>query len=89
MTFARPGLRYSAKFPEQANDPSGSDFRHCRVEERDGARLARTFTDKVTKTQSTRPQVEREIEHWCELNPDKLPKDGDTVEIDLSSIAIA
>jgi hypothetical protein len=89
MTFSKPGLKFSAKPAEQANDPSGSDFCSYRIEVRDAGRLTRTFTGKVTKTQATRPQAERDIERWCELYPYKLPRDGGTVEIDLSSIAIA
>jgi hypothetical protein len=66
------------------DDPS--DFRICEIKEGGTERLV--FTGRVLKSQATRPKVERDIARWCELNPNKLPKDGGTVLIDLASISI-
>jgi len=70
------------------NDSSGFDLRIYEIEVRNADRLVRTFTGKVSKSQATRPEVERNIARWCELNAEKLPNDGGTITIDLASISI-
>jgi len=89
MTFSNPGLKYTAKFIEEASGAAGSDMRSCQIEEKDGKQM-RTFTGKVTRSQSTRPDAERDIERWCEMNPSELPKGGGTIAktIDLNEVRI-
>lgn len=79
--------KFSAKLLKE-NDPSGFDFCVYGIEERNSERLVRTFRGKVSKSQARRPEAERDIVRWCELNPNKLPEDGGTVTIDLASISI-
>ena len=54
--------------------PLDSAFRHCRIEERDGLRLARTFTGKVPRSQSTRKHAKQDIARWSEIHSTRLPK---------------
>ena len=61
-------------------------FRHCRIMERDGARLVRRFTGKVPRSQVARKQVKQDIVRWCELHPMRLPQNGGAVVLDLDYI---
>jgi hypothetical protein len=76
MTFSNPRLKYTVTFPKDLIDNSEAGFRSCRIEERNGKRQIRTFIGKVPRSQSTRLDVERDIERWCELNRRELPKAG-------------
>ena len=51
LTKLRP--IFTVDLSAKKDDPLDSAFRHCRIEERDGLRLARTFTGKVPRSQST------------------------------------
>src|SRR5260370_8811623 len=51
-------------------------FRHCRIEERDGFRLAPTFTGKVPRPQSTRKHAKQDIAPRRDPQPTRLPKAG-------------
>jgi hypothetical protein len=83
MTFSKPGLTFSVNFSLKTDDPSDLAFRHCRIMERDSARLVRTFTGKIPRSQSTRKQVKSHIARWCELNPARLPMNGAAIVLDL------
>lgn len=82
-------LSYSAKFRKQTGDVCS-----YHIEERSNGNLTRAFTGIVSCTQKasakgwTEHSDERKVEHWCKLNPDKLPRDGETTKIDLSEVAI-
>ena len=65
---------FKVDFSEKNDDPLDFAFRHCRIEERDGERLVRTFTGKVPRSQSTRKRAKQDIARWCELHPTRLPK---------------
>jgi hypothetical protein len=86
MTFSKPGLRFSVDFSLKTDDPLDPDFRHCRIEERDGELLVRTFTGKVPRSQAARKHAKQDVVRWCELNPMRLPTDGRTVVLDLDQI---
>ena len=86
MTFSKPGLTFSVDFSLKTDDPSDLDFRHCRIEERHGARLVRGFTGKVSRSQATRKHAKQDIVRWCELHPKRVPENGGTVVLDLDQI---
>jgi hypothetical protein len=86
MTFAKPALTFSVDLSLKADDPLDPDFRHCRIEERDGERLVRTFTGKVPRSQAARKHAKQDIVRWCELHPTRLPNDGGAVVLDLDYI---
>jgi hypothetical protein len=86
MTFAKPGQKYLVDWSRKTDDHSDLAFRHCRIKKIDGARLIRTFTGKVPRSQSTRRKVKHYIVRWCELHPARLPKDGGTVVLDLNYV---
>jgi hypothetical protein len=71
---------------EEVDDPSDPDFRHCRIKEFENERLTRTFTGKVRRSQVARPGAEKDTARWCELYPEKLPKDGGNVTMDLDYV---
>ena len=81
------GFEYSATFVEQEGDTS-----IYRVEEWKTGRVTRTVTGRISGTQRATARGSKEhsdlrsIERWCELYPQKLPDDGGTVDIDLSSL---
>jgi hypothetical protein len=85
MTLA--GVAYSATFVGQEGDTY-----IYRVEEWKVGRVTRTVTGRLSGTQRARARGSTEhsdlrlIERWCELHPQKLPEDGGTVDIDLSSV---
>ena len=54
--------------------------------ERDRARLVRTFTGKVPRSQASRKQVKQDIVRWCELHPKRLPENGGAVVLDLDYV---
>jgi len=74
--ISNPRLKYTATFPKVLIDDSDTGFRSSRIEEKDGKRLIRTFIGKVPRSQSTRPDVERTIERWWELNRRAVPEAG-------------
>jgi hypothetical protein len=87
MTFSRSRLKFSAElFPREMVDEHSPDFRHCRVQKLEGEAVVLTFLGKLTRSQAVRNGAERDIERWCELNPDKLPSEGGTVLINLDEI---
>ncbi len=86
MTFSRPGLTLSVDFSLKTDDTSDHDFRHCRIMERDGERLVRTFTGKVPRSQSTRKRVRQDIARWCEIHLRRLPENGGAVMLDLDYV---
>jgi hypothetical protein len=81
-------MTYTAKFLEQTGDTCS-----YRIEERNEGTLIRAFTGKVPCTQRATAKGwneysdERMVERWCELSQAKLPKDGGTVDMDLSYVA--
>ena len=79
-------MKFLVDFSSKTDDQSDLYFRHCRIEETDGARLVRTFTGKVSRSQAARKQVKDRIVRWCELNPKRLPKNGGTVVLDLDYV---
>lgn len=87
MTLA--GFEYSATFVGQEGDTCT-----YRVDEWKTGRVTRTVTGRIPGTQRATARGSKEhsdlrlIERWCELYPKKLPEDGGTVDIDLSSIAL-
>lgn len=84
LTKVRP--IFTVDFSAKKDDPLDSAFRHCRIEERDGLRLARTFTGKVPRSQSTRKHAKQDIARWCQLHPTRLPKNGGAVVLDLDYV---
>ncbi len=86
MTFSKLGLTFSVDFSLKTDDPLDPDFRHCRIEERDGERLVRTFTGKMARSQAARKHAKQHIVRWRELNPRRLPMNGGTVVLDLDQI---
>jgi hypothetical protein len=86
MTLTKPRSTFKVDFSEKKDDPLDPDFRHCRIGERDGERLVRTFTGKVRRCQAARKHAKQDIVRWCELNPRRLPKNGGTVVLDLDQI---
>jgi hypothetical protein len=86
MTHAKPRPTFKVDFSERNDDHLDFAFRHCRIMERDGARLVRTFTGKVPRSQSTRKRVRQDIARWCEIHLRRLPEDGGAVIVDLDYI---
>ncbi len=86
MTLTKPRPTFKVDFSEKNDDPLDFAFRHCRIMERDAARLVRTFTGKVPRSQSTRKRVRQDIARWCEIHLSRLPKDGGAVILDLDYI---
>jgi hypothetical protein len=86
MTLTKPKAIFKVDFSEKNDDPLDFAFRHCRIEERDGTRLVRTFIGKVPRSQSTRKRVRQDIACWCEIHLSRLPKDGGAVILDLDYI---
>jgi hypothetical protein len=88
MTLTKPRSTFKVDFSEKKDDPLDFAFRHCRIMESDGARLVRTFTGKVPRSQSTRKRVRQDIARWCEIHLiiRRLPEDGGAVIIDLDYI---
>ena len=85
MTFG--GLEYSATFVGQEGDTY-----IYRIAEWKTGQVTRTVTGRISGTQQATARGWNEhsdlrsIERWCELYPKKLPEDGGTVDIDLSSV---
>jgi hypothetical protein len=50
MTHTQPRPIFNVNFSDKNDDLSDFAFRHCRIMERDGARLVRTFTGKVPRS---------------------------------------
>jgi hypothetical protein len=86
MTLTKPRPIFKVDFSEKNDDPLDFTFRHCRIMERDAARLVRTFTGKVPRSQSTRKRVRQDIARWCEIHLSRLPNDGGAVILDLDYI---
>ena len=86
MTHTQPRLIFKVNFSEKNDDALDFAFRHCLIMERDGARLVRTFTGKVPRSQSTRKRVRQDIARWCEIHLSRLPEDGGAVILDLDYI---
>ena len=86
MTLTKPSATFRVDFSEKKDDPLDFAFRHCRIVERDGVRLVRTFTGKVPRSQSTRKRVRQDIARWCEIHLWRLPEDGGAVILDLDYI---
>ena len=86
MTHTKLRPTFKVDFSEKKDDPLDFAFRHCRIMESDGARLVRTFTGKVPRSQSTRKRVRQDIARWCEIHLRRLPKDGGAVILDLDYI---
>jgi hypothetical protein len=86
MTQAKPRPIFKVDFSEKKDDPLDFAFRHRRIMQRDGARLGRTFTGKVPRSQSTRKRVRQDIARWCEIHLRRLPEDGGAVMLDLDYI---
>lgn len=90
MTFANPTLRYEAKFNKALKD-------RCfyQVKEWNAQKLLRTFTGVISKTQRATAKgfkdrsVEDSIVKWCEHYPNRLPKDGGTVDVNLNEEQIS
>lgn len=82
-------MPYSAKYIGQVDDTC-----NYRIEERNGDKLVRMFTGRVSCSQRAAAKGwkehsdERKVERWCELDSRKLPKDGGTVDINLDEVAI-
>jgi hypothetical protein len=84
VAFSSPDIRYEVV----AGQSLGSD-KHCyHVEEWDGSKLLRTFTALICLTQKASHRAERDIKKWCELHPEKLPRSGGSLEINLDEIQI-
>jgi hypothetical protein len=86
MTLTKPRPTFKVDFSEKNDDPLDVAFRHCRIMERDGVRLVRTFSGKVPRSQSTRKRVRQDIARWCEIHLRGLPKDGGAVMLDLDYV---
>lgn len=86
MKLNQPRPIFKINFSEKNDDLSDLEFRHCRIMERDGGRLVRTFTGKVPRSQSTRKQVRKDIVRWCELHPKRLPENRGAVVLDLDYV---
>ena len=86
MTLTKPRAIFKVDFSEKNDDPLDFAFRQCRIMERDAARLVRTFTGKVPRSQAARKHAKQDIVRWCELNPRRLPTTGGTVVLDLDQI---
>lgn len=84
MTFATQSRRFSTKFRHE--DPINSEWRLYEIKVLDRERVVSRFTGRVTRTQAARPNVEGVIERWCKLFPDKLPKTGEVVSMDLDHV---
>jgi len=74
LTKLRP--TFNANFSTKKDEPPDLTFRHCRIEEREGEHVVRSFTGKVPRSQAARKQVKPDIALWCELHPKRLPKNG-------------
>jgi hypothetical protein len=86
MTLTKPRPIFKVDFSEKKDDPLDFAFRHCRIMESDGARLVRTFTGKVPRSQSTRKRVRQDIARWCEIHLRRLPENGGAIIVDLDYI---
>jgi hypothetical protein len=60
MTHTKLRPTSKVDFSEKNDDPLDFAFRHCRIMERDAARLVRTFTGKVPRFPSTRKRVRQD-----------------------------
>ena len=49
----------------------------------------RNFFVGITPTQNARHGVKVLIQTWCEQHRDKLPKDGETIAMDLDEVQVA
>ena len=49
----------------------------------------RNFFVGITPTQNSRHGVKFLIQRWCTQQRDKLPKDGETITIDLDGVQVA
>jgi hypothetical protein len=83
MTLTKPRPIFKVDFSEKKDDPLDFAFRHYRIMKSDGARLVRTFTGKVPRSQSTRKRVRQDIARWCEIHLRRLPEDGGAIIVDL------
>ena len=86
MTLTKVRPIFTVDFSAIKDDPLDSSFRHCQIEESDCLRLARTFTGKVPRSQSTRKHAKQDIARWCQLHPTRLPKNGGAVVLDLDYV---
>jgi hypothetical protein len=86
MTHTQPRPIFKVDFSEKKDDPLDFAFRHCRIIERDGERLVRTFTGKVPRSQSARKRVRQDIARWCEIHLRRLPENGGAVIVDLDYV---
>ena len=87
MTFANPALTYEVTFQKAV----GHDCSY-QVKEWNSGKLSRTFTALISKTQQatakgfTDGSAKKSIAKWCQLYPDRLPKDGGTVDVNLDEV---
>jgi hypothetical protein len=86
MTLTKLRPTFKVDFSEKRDDHLDFAFRHCRIMERDGERLVRTFTGKVPRSQSSRKRVRQDIARWCEIHLRRLPEDGGAIIVDLDYI---
>jgi hypothetical protein len=77
------GLLYIARFVGETDD-----MRNYRIEERKAGLLTRTFTGVVNGTQraSAKPTDVDKVERWCKLRRSELPKDGETVAMNVDEV---
>ena len=76
------------KFLVEKAEGRDSNWSCYRVKKTELDRLLRTFTVRVSQTQAARPDVNQQIALWCELYPEKLPGEGETVPADLNYVEI-
>ena len=80
-------IEYSATFVGMEGD-----LCLYRVDEWKVGGLIRSFTGRISCPQratskgSDQQSDLRSIERWCQLHPERLPEDGGTIDIDLSSL---
>ena len=85
MKLSESEHRYTVKEkPTDAIDPVWVLYE---VEEWDSGGLSKRFFARLTHTQATRKNVQQGITQWCENNPQKLPRDGETIpSLDLDNL---
>lgn len=64
------------------------NWSYYEVKEMESGRLLRTFTVLASQTQAARTDVKQLIARWCELFPEKLPGEGESIPADLNYLEI-
>ena len=84
MTTTIPFRNFLAVY--KGDDPANFEWRLYQIRELDGDRVLQTFVGRVTQTQAARSSVERVIERWCQLFPERLRLAGEAIAMDLDEV---